>query len=522
VPFSTLRYRSDPDYWRAWYPAQWISESFPGQFRNWFYSLIAMSTILERETPFRHVFTYATLMAEDGRPMHKSWGNSIEFNEAADRMGVDVMRWLYCDHKPEKDLLFGYHRADEVRRQFLIPLWNVYSFFVTYARIDGWTPGRGRRAQRSRMDAWILARLDETVRNVTASLEAYEPNLATECVDGLLNDLSNWYVRRSRRRFWARQGASAVTDADKEAAYATLYAVLVTLVRLLAPFVPFVTEVMYQNLVRSVRPTAYESVHHTAWPQGDLAVIDEDLLEQMELARQVASLGLSARNAAGLKVRQPLGRVLAYAGGRRSLNPELVEVVMDELNVKAFEFVEEAGRLVTYHVLPDNKLLGPRFGARFPRVRAALAALDPSGVAASVAAGLPVTLEVDGEIVELAPQEVLVETRPAEGLAVAADKLATVAVDANITPELKAEGLAREVVRRVQSMRKEAGFDISDRISTFYRAQVELEAVFRAWSEYIQAETLTTELVAGDPPEGAYTEEHKIDGASLFLGVRRN
>jgi len=551
VPFSTLRYRSDPDYWRAWYPAHWISESFPGQFRNWFYSLLAMATVVDSSPPFLENFGYATLLAEDGRPMHKSWGNSIEFNEAADRIGVDVMRWLFCAHKPENDLLFGYNRGDEARRRFLIPLWNVYSFLATYARLDGWEPsitpyppspssisreagegGRGGEGGESfdptcpegptphsdnLLDRWILACLNQAVGRVTEALENSDSLTATQSLEALLDDLSNWYVRRSRRRFWKSEH-----DADKNTAYETLYHVSVKLIRLLAPFIPFLTEAMYQNLVRSVRPTAYESVHHTAWPQGDLAVIDEDLLEQMELARQVASLGLSARNAAGLKVRQPLGRVLAYAGGRRSLNPELVEVVMDELNVKAFEFVEEAGRLVTYHVLPDNKLLGPRFGARFPRVRAALAALDPSGVAASVAAGLPVTLEVDGEIVELAPQEVLVETRPAEGLAVAADKLATVAVDANITPELKAEGLAREVVRRVQSMRKEAGFDISDRISTFYRAQVELEAVFRAWSEYIQAETLTTELVAGDPPEGAYTEEHKIDGASLFLGVRRN
>lgn len=324
-------------------------------------------------------------------------------------------------------------------------------------------------------------------------------------------------MRRSRRRFWKSEH-----DDDKHTAYATLYHVTVKFIRLLAPFIPFMTETMYQNLVRSVRLDAYESVHHTAWPQVDEAAIDTSLLEQMALARQIASLGLSARNAAGLKVRQPLSKALVHTPGKRRLTPEMVEIVTDELNVKSLEFVDEAGALVGYRILPDNKQLGPRFGAQFPRVRAALAALDPAKVADAVAARLPVALDLDGESVELAAEEVLVETQPAEGLAVAADKLATVAVDATLTPELKAEGLAREVVRRIQAMRKDAGFDISDRITTYYLAGEELEAVFQSWSEYIQAETLTTELMAGSPPEGVFTENHKVDGEELLLGVNRN
>jgi isoleucyl-tRNA synthetase len=282
------------------------------------------------------------------------------------------------------------------------------------------------------------------------------------------------------------------------------------------------TESMYQNLVRSVRPEAYESVHHTLWPTVDETAIDPHLLEQMALARQVASLGLSARNTAGLKVRQPLAKALVYASGKRRLTPEMVDVVTDELNVKALEFVDEAGALVEYHILPDNKLLGPRFGAQFPRVRAGLASLDPAKVADAIAAGLPVALNLDGETIELAPEELLVETRPAAGLAVAADKLATVAVDATLTAELKAEGLAREVVRRIQSMRKDAGFDIADRITTYYAAGEELKAVFQTWSEYIKAETLTTKLVSGEPTEGAYTETQRVDGQELVLGVKCN
>ncbi len=531
VSFSTLRYRSDPAYWRAWYPAHWISESFPGQFRNWFYSLLAMATVVDGSPPFRENFGYGTLLAEDGRPMHKSWGNMIEFNEAADKMGVDVMRWLYCAHKPENDLLFGYHRGDEVRRAFLIPLWNVYSFLATYANLDGWCPASGAGnapfdpaipegptpRSTNLLDRWVLARLNQIVSPVTEALENSDSLTATLAIQAFLDDLSNWYVRRGRRRFWKSEH-----DADKNEAYATLYHVMVKFARLLAPFTPFVTETIYQNLVRSAYPQAYESVHHTAWPQYDAAAIDESLLEQMELARQVASLGLAARNSAGLKVRQPLSRALAYAGGRRTLDEEYVEIITDELNVKTFEFVAQASQLVRYQVLPDNKLLGPRFGAQFPRVRAALQAADPAAVAADVQAGLLVKLEVDGQTIELEPKEILVQTHPAEGLAVAADKQATVAVDSHVTAELRAEGLAREIVRRVQAMRKDAGFEISDRITTFYQAQGDLAEVFTSWAEYIQAETLSTRLAAGAPPEGAYQETQNVDGQTLVLGVKRN
>ena len=548
VPFSTLQYRSNRAYWEKWYPADWISESFPGQFRNWFYSLLAMATIIENSPPFLENFGYALLFAEDGRQMHKSWGNSIEFNEAADKMGVDTMRWLYCAHKPEHNLLFGYNRAEETRRRFIIPLWNVYAFFATYAALDGWTPsplpplppgeggggqgvgGEGNPgtpegpapASDNPLDRWILARLNQVVAQVTQNLEDSDAYNATLAFEGLLDDLSNWYVRRSRRRFWKSEH-----DSDKETAYATLWHVLVKMSRALAPVIPFITEVMYQNLVRSVLPEAYESIHHTDWPEADPALVDEALIARMDLARRIASLGLSARGDAGIKVRQPLSKVLVYAGdGQVELGDDLVAIITDELNVKAFEFVEDPGALVSYRILPLNKVLGPRFGKDFPKVRAALTALDPAGVAAQVEAGEPVTFSVElstGETeITLAPEEILVETRPAEGLAVASDKAVTVAVDTEITPELKAEGLAREIVRRVQAQRKNAGFEISDRITAWYTAPPELAAVFETWGDYIRAETLTTELHAQTPPADAFTETHKIEGAEVIIGLKRN
>jgi len=520
VSFSTMQYRTDRDYWRQWYPADWISESFPGQFRNWFYSLLAMATVLENTPPFLTCFGYATLLAEDGREMHKSWGNAIEFNEAADRMGVDVMRWLYCAHRPENNLLFGYGRADEVRRQFLLPLWNVYSFFVTYARLDGWVPGDDcppPDCQLTDLDRWILARLHQVVAQVTERLDDYDAYGATLAVEPFLEDLSNWYVRRSRRRFWKSEH-----DADKNAAYATLYQVLTTLCRLLAPFVPFVTEAMYQNLVRSVDADAPESVHHTTWPSANPAAVDEALLAQMALARQVVALGHAARNSANIKLRQPLARALVHLeADAGTLDAGLLELVRDELNVKAVEQVEDVGDLVSYRLLPDNQQLGPRFGARFPRLRAALAALDPLAAARRLRAGLPLRLEMDGEEIELAPGEVLLREEPREGLAVASERNITVAVDVALTPELRAEGLAREVIRRIQTMRKEADLNLDDRIVIAYQAEGELAAALAAWRELLAEETLCVEMKTGEPEVGMHSAEFRIEGDRLRLGLRR-
>ncbi|MDY6877849.1 MAG: class I tRNA ligase family protein [Chloroflexota bacterium] len=538
VSFSTLQYRTDQDYWQQWYPADWISESFPGQFRNWFYSLLAMATVLENTPPFKNCFSYATLLTEDGRAMHKSWGNMIEFNEAADRMGVDVMRWLYCRQKPEKDLLFGYGKADEVRRQFLIPLWNVYSFFVTYANIDRWAPSEPMNLRitelvnsgfvDSVLDRWILARLHEVTLRVTDRLENYDAYGATLAMEPFLDDLTNWYVRRSRRRFWKGE-----QDADKNAAYATLYHVLTTLCRLLAPIVPFVTEAMYQNLVCSVDTDAPESVHHTGWPVADEAAVDTGLLAQMALARQVAGLGRSARESAGIKLRQPLACALVHLEhGVSELDEELEALVRDELNVERVEFVGAAEDLVTYRLLPDNKVLGPRFGKRFPAVRAALAALEPVAAVRRLRARLPLRLdlvlsEVEGaegverEEVELAPEEVLVREEPREGLAVASERGVTVAVDVVLTPNLVAAGLAREVVRRVQNLRKEAGFNLDDRIVTTYRADGELAEAIEMWRDFVVAETLSIELRSGLPDVGAVVGEDRVEGHPLTLGVRK-
>ena len=527
VSFSTLGYRTDRENWRDWYPAHWISESFPGQFRNWFYSLLAMGTVLENSPPFKECFGYATLIAEDGRAMHKSWGNAIEFNEAADRMGVDVMRWLYCAHKPENNLPFGYQRADEVRRQFLIPLWNMYSFFVTYANLDGWEPDRegfdpgrpeGPTPQSDNiLDTWIVARLNQVAERCTASLQDSDTHAVTLALAAFLDDLSNWYIRRSRRRYW-----KSTHDTDKHTAYATLYHVLVKLIKLLAPLTPFVTEVMYQNLVRAMQPGAYDSVHHCDWPEADVAVVDDTLLDQMALARQITSLGLGSRGSANIKVRQPLAAALAYVQeDGTAWSDTYTAIVCEELNVKALQFVEREAQLLSYEVLPNNKLLGPRLGATLGRVRTALTQADAGAVVQNVQSGDPVILSIDGETYELAPDEVLIRTHPADGLAVATDRGVTVAVETDITQELRTEGLARELVRRIQVMRRDAGFNIADRIVTYGLSDGPLSDALLTWSDYVKAETLSIDLVAGAPPSEAYSEEHRIDGMAITLGVQR-
>jgi len=526
VPFSTLSYRTDPDFWNKWYPANWISESFPGQFRNWFYSMLAMGTVLDNSPPFLENFSYASLYAEDGREMHKSWGNSIEFNEAADKMGVDVMRWLYSAHKPENNLLFGYHRAEETRRRFIIPFWNVYSFFTTYAEIDGWLPeikkfdpdypeGPTPESQNP-LDRWILGRLNQTVEQVTTDLNNSNAFNATQGFEVLLDDLSNWYVRRSRRRYWKTE-----TDLDKNTAYQTLWHVLVKMIRSLAPVIPFLTEEIYQNLVRSVFPDAHQSIHHTLWPVTDQIAIDQKLIDQMKLARETASQGLSARSNAGIKVRQPLSKVLVHVKeGRAELAEELIDIVRDELNVKDLDFVQNSDSLLKYVVLPDNKALGPKYGVEFPKAKKALAKLDPNEVALLVNAGQDVSTNFDGSDFVFLPEEILISTDAAEGFATVDSNLLTVAIETEITPKLREEGLAREIIRRIQDLRKKADFEISDRISLVYKATEILQKAIETHRDYIMEEVLAVEMNQGDPEKGMFSGDASFEGEEATLGLK--
>jgi isoleucyl-tRNA synthetase len=453
--------------------------------------------------------------------MHKSWGNAIWFDDAAETMGVDVMRWTYLLHKPEQNLLFGYKTGDETRRRFLIPLWNVYAFFCNYARLDGWQPDGRPLAEKelSLLDRWVLAKLQSLVADVTAEMDAYDPYDAAHILDGFVEELSNWYVRRSRRRFW--RGADQ-EDADKDAAYSTLYAVLTTFCQLLSPFMPFVVETMYQNLVKSVKPDAPDSVHHQDWPAVDESLLDEDLLDEMEMAIQVASLGRSARNSSNVKLRQPLAKATVVADARQQDRLErLADIVLDELNVGELAFLRQAGDLVTYEINLLPQLLGKKHGGLFPKLRRTVAEMDAAPLAHALQAGQGFTVDVEGTTIEVLPEEAEVRMRAREGLAVAEGAGIVVGIDTELTPELVQAGLARDIVRHVQDARKNAGLEIEDRISLTYQAGEAMGEVFEAQGEYIAAETLANEIRSAVPDAESHVERFTLDDHEITVGVKR-
>jgi isoleucyl-tRNA synthetase len=514
VAYSTLNYRHDKDYWEKWFPADLVCESLPGQFRNWFYSMLAMSTILERRTPFRTCFGHGLVLDEKGQEMHKSSGNVIWFDDAAETMGADVMRWMYCTSKPESNMLFGYGQADKVKRRFLIPLWNVYSFFVTYANIDKWTP-KEVTAKYSMLDRWILSYLQVLIQDVTDRLEKYDVYGATESLEQFVDELSKWYVRRSRRRFWKSEA-----DMDKEAGYTTLYTCLTTVVKLLAPFLPFLTEEMYQNLVRAVKPDAPDSVHHNDWPVADASLIAKELIADMDLAVKICGLGRSARNKAQIKLRQPLSvaKVVAEEAMLERLQ-KLTDLIKDELNVKQVVLTTQKEEVVDYDIKPLPHVLGKKYGKLFHKIRAAIASMDINAVLQKFQREQSVEVKLDDQVITLLPEEVEVRTLPKEGYTLAEEQGILVGVDTVVTEKLKEEGLARDIVRRIQNQRKDAGFDIADQIETYYEAGPKLTKVFMTHGDYIASETLSTSIQKAKPPEGAHVADYEIDGESLKLGL---
>jgi isoleucyl-tRNA synthetase len=487
VPFSTLHYREDPDFWAQWFPADFITESFPGQFRNWFYAMLAMSTVLRREPPFKAIFGYATLFGEDGRPMHKSWGNAIEFDEAAERMGVDVMRWLYLSARPDDNILFGWHAADEARRRLLV-LWNVYAFFVTYARLTGWRPGTDDPpiAERSPMDRWILSRTAALAAGVEDRLADFDAMGATRQIDAYIEDLSTWYLRLSRRRF--SRGAGA----DQASAFGTLHTALAALARIVAPILPFLAEELHGNLVAGNDPDAPDSVHLTHFPTAELAPLRDERLERaMTTARRAVDLARTLRGTAGLKVRQPLQRLwLALPGQDLHELDALVALIADEVNVRSVELIGDESALVDRRVKVLLPRVGRRLGAAIPAVMAAAregnVEVLPDG-----------SVAVAGAV--LAPDEVEIVAMPKPGTVVAHDDGLVVVLDTELTPELRAEGDARELQRAIQDLRKEAALELDDRIELFVGG---LAPDVAEHLRSVAAETLA-DLVATEPEDAA-------------------
>ena len=550
VSFSTLHYRTDRAYWREWYPADFVTESFPGQFRNWFYSLLVMAAALDDSAPFKSLLGYATLLDQSGEEMHKSKGNSIPFDEAAAIVGADTMRWLFMNHTPEQNLRFPriptHEQAAELRalgqpprlsdlwmqvRAPLDKLWNVYSFFVTYANVDGFNPA-GRAlpaATRSDLDRWVLSELQETIQAVEAGLAAFDSQRAAGAIAAFVENLSNWYVRRSRRRFWKSE-----EDSDKVAAYLTLYECLVTTIKLLAPFTPFLAEALYQNLVRSVDASAPESVHLCDWPAADASLVAPRLRDETALVLRLVNLGRAAREQAQIRVRQPLAVLYArvHSDGERASVARLADQVRDELNVQRLELLPPESDMLLYSIQPRMPVLGPKHGKLLPKVLTALRSGDMQAKARTLLDTGRLPLVVEGQTVELTPDEVTVEARARAGFVAAEDKGYVVVLDTTLTPELIAEGLARDLTHFIQDVRKRAGLAIEDTITTTLASDAELAAVVERHRAYIQDETLTRELrvvtdaeVNSATPDGAYREvipAAKLGGHEVAVTVAKH
>jgi isoleucyl-tRNA synthetase len=525
------------EQFKTQFPADYICEAID-QTRGWFYSLHAISTLLSDSVAFKNVICLGLMLDGEGRKMSKHKGNVVDPWEVLEAHGADAFRWyLYTASPPGQEKRFSTDLVGEVIRTFTLTIWNVYSFFVTYASLDGWKPdealtnlatlghptgGRTGRAYTA-LDKWILSELHSLVRQISQAMEEYDVVGATRPIETFVDRLSNWYLRRSRRRFWRQGGKSPAEDADKNAAYATLYECLVTLARLLAPSMPFLADEFYRNLVLGVDPDAQESVHLATWPEPDRAMIDEKLNEEMRRVLLWASLGHAARNKANRKVRQPLPEAafaISSADDRRILE-KYGDLLADELNVKKIRPLDAAGEVVAYTLNPLPKELGPKHGALFPKVRSALLALDSEAAASLLLAGRSVTVRVDDAEVEAGPEEVEVRLTAREGFAVAAEGADLAALGTELTPALVREGLAREFVRRVQDLRKTADLQISDRIHIFYTASPKLGEAVKQHADYIASETLAAEVSEAAAPAGAHSAADEFDGETLTVALEK-
>ncbi|MFB0559058.1 MAG: isoleucine--tRNA ligase [Dehalococcoidales bacterium] len=435
------------------FPADYICEAVD-QTRGWFYSLHAISTLLFARPCFRNVICLGHILDAKGEKMSKAKGNVVEPGAVINKYGTDALRWYCFTASPPGNVRrFSEKLVAEVTRRFLLTLWNVYSFFVTYANIDRFVPGaEGASLEPSELDRWVVSELNQLIVDVDSALDGYNPTEAGRKIEGFVDDLSNWYVRRSRRRFWKSEN-----DADKLAAYTTLYQCLVTLSKLLAPFTPFLAEAMYQNLVRTASPGSPDSVHLADFPVADETKIDKRLAADTRLVMEISSLGRAARSQAGIKVRQPLGKLMVKvkSKGLKDAVKRLAAQIKEEVNVREIEIVDDEAQL----------------------------------------------------------------TR--EGYVSSSGASSSTAIDTKISPELAAEGMAREIVRRLQTMRRSAGFDIADYIVTYYQADAYMKQVMEDFADYIKQETLSRQLVEEVPGEGVFTESHKLGGCDILLGVRK-
>ena len=513
MPFAQWHYPfENKEEFEKRYPANFISEAID-QTRGWFYTLLAISTLLFDEVSFKNCIVLGHVQDEEGKKMSKHLGNVIDPWTVLDKQGADVVRWyFYTASMPWLPSRFGPGNLAEAQRKFMGTFWNTYAFYVLYAEIDGFNPTEHAliRENLSKMDLWVLSRLNSLVQFVDTQLSALHITEAAREIQQFIDELSNWYVRRCRERFWG----SDMTP-DKEAAYMTLFTVLETLTRLCAPFVPFMTESMYQNIVRSVKPDAPESVHFCEFPVCDTSFIDADMEKNMGAVLDIVALGRACRSASSIKNRQPVAAM--YIKGSE-VNADYIPVIADELNVKRVMFTDDASAFTTYIVKPQLHTMGPKYGKLLGKINEYLKSVDGNAVVDAFSRAQSFTFDIDGTTVEMFESDALTELTNKPGFVVQAERELTVVLDTNLTAELIEEGFVRELISKIQTMRKEAGFEVTDHITIAHEGNERIAAVFEKFGKAIMSDTLADSFGGF---EGCYTKTWNINTEEVKLGVKK-
>ena len=515
MPFAQHHYPfENADLFEQQFPADFISEGVD-QTRGWFYSLLAISTLIFHKAPYKNVLELGHVQDKDGQKMSKSKGNAVDPFDALEEYGADAIRWyFYSNSAPWLPNRFHGKAVTEGQRKFMSTLWNTYAFYVLYAEIDQFdaTKYALEYDKLSVMDKWLLSKLNTLIQTVDQNLENYRIPESARALQDFVDDMSNWYVRRSRERFWAKG-----MEQDKINAYMTLYTALVTVAKVAAPMVPFMTEDIYQNLVRSLDEKAPESIHLCDYPVADPSVIDKELEANMDEVLKLVVMGRACRNAANIKNRQPIGKM--FVKSENVLPTFYQEIVEEELNVKSLEFTDDVRAFTSYSFKPQLRTVGPKFGKILGGIKAALDSIDGNAAMDEIHATGMLKLDVSGQEITLLESDLLIEMSQMEGYVSENDNGITVVLDTNLTEELLTEGFVRELISKIQTMRKEAGFEVTDKIKVSYQGTEKANAVFGAYAEEIGGEVLATEVMNIVP--AGYTKEWSINGENVTIGVER-
>ena len=516
MPFAQHHYPfENKDLFEQQFPADFISEAVD-QTRGWFYTLLAESTLLFNKAPYKNVIVLGHVQDENGQKMSKSKGNAVDPFEALDKYGADAIRWyFYINSAPWLPNRFHGKAVEEGQRKFMGTLWNTYAFYVLYAEIDQFDPTKYTLDydKLSVMDKWLLSKMNSMVKAVDDNLGNYRIPEAARALDEFVDEMSNWYVRRSRERFWAKD-----MPQDKINAYMTLYTALVTVSKAAAPMIPFMTEDIYQNLVRSVDSSAKESIHLCDFPEVNEAQIDKELEENMERVLKVVVLGRACRNKSNIKNRQPIGKMFVKADF--DLPEFFQEIITEELNIKEVEFTDDVRAFTSYSFKPQLRTVGPKYGKFLGKIKEALASLDGNSAMDKINAGEPLTFDFDGNEVVLEKEDLLIDMAQVEGYVSEADGDVTVVLDTNLSDELLEEGFVREVISKIQTMRKEAGFEVMDKIVVNVANNDKVKDVVERNIDEIKSEVLA-DNVEFDTIKG-YEKEWNINGEKVTLSVEKN